>query len=187
MTALTVTRHESTTTQPAFTGDSKVAKAFGLDGETWMRHANPVSVWSRFTVVSLLAAAIWSRDWIGIWCLVPVALSLVWMFVNPRLFDAPKSTRNWASRAVLGERIWVDRDKVQLPAQFRSRVPSLLANGYSVIGIAVLAYGLADFNILAVVTGLLITHGGKAWYMDRVSLLFTEMKDQNPEYASWDY
>ena len=172
---------------PSSTGDRKIAKAFGLEGEGWMRHANSASVWTRFTVLSLLSLAIWSRDWIGIWCLIPVACAVVWMYVNPLFFKAPKSTRNWASRAVLGERIWVDRDKLDLPEQFRSRASSLVANGYSTIGLGFLAYGLVDLNLLATVAGLLITHGGKAWYMDRVTLLYAEMKGRSREYASWEY
>jgi hypothetical protein len=40
---------------------------------------------------------------------------------------------------------------------------------------------------VATITGLLTTHGGKAWYLDRVTLLFAEMKGRSPEYASWDY
>jgi hypothetical protein len=169
------------------THDRKVAKAFGLEGEGWMRHANPVSVWTRFAALSLLSLAVWSRDWIGVWCLIPVTLALVWMFVNPLFFKAPASTRNWASRSVLGERIWVDRDRIDLPEQFRSRAPSLVANIYSAIGMGLLAFGLVDLNILATVTGLLITHGGKVWYLDRVTLLFADMKGRSPEYASWDY
>ena len=152
-----------------------------------MKHANPASVWTRFTVPSLLALAIWSRDWIGVWCVVPIGFAVAWIFVNPLLFDRPQSTRNWASRAVLGERIWVDRDKVELPEQFRSRATSLVANGYSTVGLAILAYGLIDLNLLAVVAGILIIHGGKVWFMDRVQLLYTEMKGRNAEYASWDY
>jgi hypothetical protein len=169
------------------TGDRKIAKAFGLEGDGWMKHANPASVWTRFSTLSLLALAIWSRDWIGVWCLIPVALAVVWLFANPLFFKAPKSTRNWASRSVLGERIWVDRDRIELPEQFRSRASSLVANAYSTIGLGFLAFGLIDLNVLATVAGLLITHGGKAWYLDRISLLFAEMKRRSPEYAAWDY
>jgi hypothetical protein len=172
---------------PASTSDRKIAKLFGLEGENWMRHANPASVWTRFTVLSILALAIWSRDWIGAWCLIGVGLAIIWMFVNPLLFKAPKSTRNWASRAVLGERIWVDRNNVDLPEQFRSRAPSLIANAYSTIGMGILAFGLIDLNLLATVTGILITHGGKAWYLDRISLLFAEMKARSDEYTAWDF
>src|SRR4051794_22773241 len=174
-------------TPPPPTGDRKIAKLFGLEGESWMRHANPASVWTRFTVLSILSLAIWSRDWIGVWCLIGVGLAVVWMFVNPLLFQAPKSTRNWASRAVLGERIWVDRNTVGLPAQFRSRAAALIANGYSTIGMGILAFGLVDLDLLATVTGILITHGGKAWYMDRISLLFAEMKGRDDLYAAWDF
>lgn len=181
------TTAEATNTSLPSTGDRKVAKLFGLEGESWMRHANPASVWMRFTVVSSLALAIWSRDWIGAWCLVAVALAIIWMFVNPLLFKAPKSTRNWASRAVLGERIWVDRDKIDLPEQFRSRAAPLVANAYSTIGMGILAFGLVELNLLATVTGILIVHGGKAWYLDRISLLFADMKGRSAEYASWDY
>jgi len=172
---------------PSSTGDSRIAKFFGLEGQNWMRHANPASVWTRFTVLSILALAIWSRDWIGAWSLIGVGLAIIWMFVNPLLFKAPKSTRNWASRAVLGERIWVDRNKVDLPEQFRSRAAPLVANAYSAIGVGILAFGLVDLNLLATVTGILIAHGGKAWYMDRISLLFAEMKGRSDEYAAWDF
>ena len=181
------TQLTATTGAGAGSGDRQVAKAFGLEGDGWMRHANPASVWTRFSALSLLAVAIWSRDWIGIWSLIPIALAVAWMFVNPLFFRPPQSTRNWASRTVLGERIWVDRDEVELPEQFRSRAPSLLANVYSGIGLAFLAYGLVDLNLPATVAGLLITHGGKVWYLDRVSLLFAEMKGRQAEYASWDY
>ena len=95
-----------------------VTKLFGLEGERWMRHANPVSVWTRFAVLPLLALAVWSREWIGWWSLPAVALVLVFMMVNPLLFPPPRSTRHWASKGVFGERIWTDRDKAELPAQF---------------------------------------------------------------------
>src|SRR4051794_38941851 len=137
------------TGHPAGTGDRRIAKAFGLEGESWMRHANPVSVWTRFAALPLVALAVWSRDGIGVWSLVPVALSLVWIAVNPRFFGVPASTRNWTSRAVLGERVWVDRDRVALPEALRSRAPSLLANGFSTIGLGLLAFGLVDLDLLA--------------------------------------
>ena len=74
-----------------------------------MRHANPCSVITRFAVLPMLALSVWSRDWIGWWCLVPVALSLVFLMVNPLLFAPPRSTRNWASKGVFGERVYADR------------------------------------------------------------------------------
>ena len=37
------------------------------------------------------------------------------------------------------------------------------------------------------VSGVLITQLAKGWYLDRMVLLFDEMKGRNPEYASWEY
>jgi len=54
----------------------KLAKLFGLQGDRLLRHANPISVWTRFAVLPLLALSIWSPVWIGWWSLVPIALSL---------------------------------------------------------------------------------------------------------------
>src|SRR5687767_10226355 len=92
-----------------------MAQAFGMDEGTWARHANPWSVWTRYTVLPLLMLAIWSRVWLGWWSIVPVLLTLLWAWLNPRLFPVPSSTNNWASMAVLGERVWMNRGKVPLP------------------------------------------------------------------------
>jgi hypothetical protein len=118
-----VSEHTSATATPSsgkVTTDTKIAKLFGLQGEGWVRHANPISFWTRFAILPMLAVSIWSRDWIGWWSLIPLTLSLVFMFINPLLFPKPHSTKNWVSKGVFGERSWADRNTVELPAQFRS-------------------------------------------------------------------
>ena len=177
---------ETTTPVAAQTMEKRVADLFGLRGDTWMRHANPRSVWSRFSCVSLLAIAVWSREWIGWYCLVPIAVTIVWTWINPRLFGVPASTKNWASKGVFGERIWSDRRTIQIPDQFASRVPSL-ANAFSCIGLPMLVYGLVALDFWLVVAGIVIIHGGKLWFIDRMVLLFEDMKQRDAGYASWEY
>jgi hypothetical protein len=169
------------------TTDTKLARLFGLKGEGWLRHANPISVWTRFAVLPLLALAVWSRDWIGWWSLAAVALVLVFMVVNPLLFPKPASTRNWASKAVFGEHIWADRNTVALPEQFRSPTVANVTYGFQVVGMVVLAWGLVELDALAVVAGLVIVQCAKVWFLDRMVLLFEDMKTRNPEYAAWEY
>jgi hypothetical protein len=167
--------------------DVSVNKLFGLEGDKWMRHANPVSVWTRFAVLPLLALAVWSREWIGWWSLGAVALALVFMMVNPLLFPPPRSTRNWASKGVFGEHIWSDRDTVEVPPQFlTSRVPAVTYT-LQAAGLAALAYGLVELDLLLVVSGLVIVQFAKAWYIDRMVLLFEDMKGRHPEYARWEH
>ena len=174
---------------PAITRDAKLAKLFGLAGDSWTRHAHPASVWTRFSVLPLLAVAIWSRDWIGWWSLVPIALSLVFMMVNPLLFAKPRSTRHWVSKGVFGEHIWTERNTVELPAQFTAGVPNV-TYGFQAFGAIVLTYGLVVLGwpgLLAVVTGIVIIQVAKAWFIDRMVLLFEDMKTHHPEYAEWEY
>ena len=166
---------------------TSVTRLFGLEGDKWMRHANPVSVWTRFAVLPLLALAVWSRAWIGWWSLAAVVLALVFMMVNPLLFPPPRSTRNWASKGVLGERIWSERAKVDIPAQFRGSGVTNMTYAIQVVGLAALVYGLVELDLLAVVAGLVIMQTAKAWFIDRMVLLFEDMKARVPEYAGWDY
>jgi hypothetical protein len=169
------------------TSERRVARLFGLKGDSWQRHANPLSVWSRFAVMPLLALAVWSRDWIGWWSLAAVAAVLVFMMVNPMLFGEPRSTRNWASKGVFGEHVWSDRDTVEVPPQFlTSRVPAVTYT-LQAAGLAALAYGLVELDLLLVVSGLVIVQFAKAWYIDRMVLLFEDMKGRHPEYARWEH
>jgi hypothetical protein len=171
---------------PKVTGETRIARLFGLQGETWMRHANPASVWTRFAVLPLLAVAIWSREWIGWWSLIPVVLVLVFMMVNPLLFPRARSTRNWASKAVFGEHVWSERNKVPVPPQFTARVANV-TYAIQTVALVILAYGLIRLDLLAVVSGLLLVQTAKAWYLDRMVLLFEDMKTRVPEYAGWEY
>ena len=117
----------------------------------------------------------------------PILLSLTFMMINPLLFPRAKSTKNWASKGVFGERIWADRANVELPAQFQSPRVANVTYLFQVVGIAVLAYGLVRLDVVAVVAGLVIVQCAKAWFIDRMVLLFEDMKKRNSQYASWEY
>ncbi len=168
------------------TSERKVARLFGLQGENWTRHANPLSVWTRFAVLPLLALSIWSRTWIGWWCTVPLVLSIIFMMVNPLLFPKPRSTRHWASRSVFGERVWSERTAVPVPPQFTS---GALNATYAIqlAGAVLLTYGLVRLDVVDTIAGLVIMQTAKAWYLDRQVLLFQEMKGRHPQYAEWEY
>ena len=95
--------------------EQRISAAFRMTDETWARHANPWSVWTRFTAFPALILAVWSRAWLGRWAAVPIFGAVLWTWLNPRLFERPRSTDNWASKAVLGERVWMNRDAVPIP------------------------------------------------------------------------
>ena len=169
------------------TSDARLARLFGLHGDGWLRHANPVSVWTRFTVLPLLALSVWSRDWIGWWSLVPVGLTLVFMVVNPVLFRPPRSTANWASRGVFGERLWADRAAGGIPAQYRSTGPVNATYAFQLGGTAALAYGLVVLDPVTTVAGLLVVQCAKVWFIDRMVLLFADVAARDPRVGAWEH
>ncbi len=67
-----------------------IVRVFAMNDEVWARHANPWSVWTRFTILPLLVAAIWSRQWIGWWAALPSVALVIWTWLNPRLFPSPR-------------------------------------------------------------------------------------------------
>jgi len=68
---------------------------------------------------------------------VPAILG-IWL--NPRIFRKPVSTDNWASKAVLGERVWINRKQIPV-SKHHCLVPNLLS-GMSGLGLWFLIWGL---------------------------------------------
>lgn len=165
--------------------EKSIANLFKMDDVTWLRHANPWSVGTRFTVLPLIILAIWSRVWWGWFSLLPIAIALLWMWINPRIFPQPQSTNNWASKAVFGERVWLNRDHIPVP-QHHQKVPSLL-NLVSASGIPFLILGLINLEVYPTLIGTILIILGKLWFIDRMRWLYEDMKDSHAEYRSWLY
>jgi len=154
--------------------EQKISLVFRMDEESWARHANPLSVWTRNTALPLLVLAFWSRVWLGWWALVPVAGALLWTWINPRLFSKPESTDNWASNAVLGERVWADRDRNPVP-EYHRRVPTILS-AVSGLGLLFVIWGVYSLEIWPTIFGITVVYLGKLWFLDRMVWLYLDMK-----------
>ena len=158
-------------------------RLMAMDDAAWARHANPWSVWSRFSCLPLLALAMWSRAWIDWWALVPLALALLWTWYNPRAFGPPATTDTWASKGTFGERVFLNRKAIPVPGHHARATRCLTI--VSAAGAAILVYGLVVLSAWATICGLVVTVGAKAWLVDRMVWLYEDMKDDAPEYAGW--
>jgi hypothetical protein len=72
-----------------------------LRRKVFEHHANPWSAWTRWATTPLVVASVWTRKWTHA---VPV---LAWMIANPVVFPKPDHERAWATRAILGEELWI--------------------------------------------------------------------------------
>lgn len=152
----------------------RMAKAFGLEGDGWKRHANPWSVYTRIPIPAALAAAAWSYAWIGWWSLVPVGVVVVvWTAINPTLFPPPRTLDHWASRAVLGETFWANRQQVPVPP--RHRLAPLVLTAINAAGVPFVVWGLIVLDGWLVMFGLAVHMAGKNWFLDRMALLHDDV------------
>lgn len=165
--------------------EDALAKVFRMSDEVWERHANPWSVWTRYGALPVLIAAIWSRVWIGWWSLIPILATIIWIWLNPRVFPRPDSTKSWASRAVLGERVWLNRNVIPIPDHHSKAVRIL--NVVMGLGFLLLVYGLVVSNLASTLLGLSVVVIGKSWFLDRMVWLFEDMVSDHPEYQQWLY
>lgn len=160
--------------------ERRIASTFRMDEETWRRHANPWSGWTRVPILPLLVLAIWSRVWVGWWALVPIGALLLWTWLNPRVFPPVESTENWMSKGVLGEHVWAHRDRLQVPDHHKM-VPNILL-AISAVGIVFILWGLLALVVWPAVFGTVVALLGKMWFVDRMVWLYEDMKDVTSEF-----
>jgi hypothetical protein len=72
-----------------------------LTREIFRHHSNPWSAWTRLFSAPLVFVPIWNRSW------RQAAILGVWLIVNPIVFPEPKDDKAWATRAMLGEEMWI--------------------------------------------------------------------------------
>ena len=153
-------------------------RAMGMGDADWRRHANPWSVWTRFSCLPVLVIAIWSRVWIGWWALLAVGVAVLWIWANPRVFAPPSDFGAWASRVTLGERVFLARDVYGVAAH-HVRAAHVLS-GLSVAGVVPLIYGLIVLSPWATLLGLIATVLPKVWFCDRMVWLHADLTHTVP-------
>ncbi|MEO0645601.1 MAG: DUF6653 family protein [Cyanobacteria bacterium J06650_10] len=166
------------------TAMQKVADFFHMTDSVWARHANPWSVWTRYMALPVLVMAIWSRVWLGWGAVVPIAIALIWIWLNPRVFPKPQTTHHWSSKAVLGERVWLTRKQLPIPQHHNPVIA--FTNMVNAVGFFICLTGLITLSAYLTVFGLSWVILGKTWFLDRMVWVYEEMK-AHLQYGQWLY
>ncbi len=154
--------------------EKQIAQIFNLKGDNWLKHVNPLSVWTRFSTLPFLVLAIWSRVWINWYCLIPITILIVWLIINPTLFKKPKKLDNWASKSVLGERYWSERKKNEVPKHHNT--PILILTILQTISGIILIIGLWKLEISLTIMGTITVYLTKMWFLDRMVWVYEDMQ-----------
>jgi hypothetical protein len=72
-----------------------------LTRKVFEHHSNPWSAWTRLLSVPLVFVPVWTRSWRHAF------LVGAWLLLNPMVFPEPKDASAWATRAMLGEEMWI--------------------------------------------------------------------------------
>lgn len=158
-------------------------RVMGMSEQTWQRHANPWSVYTRFSCLPLIALSVWSRVWIGDLFWLPFGLSMLWAYLNPRVFPKPLKTNSWASKATFGERVYMNKKVVPIP-KHHERAAFILVL-MCMPGTFLLGWGLFQLHGWMVICGLFGSILPKLWFVDRMVWLYEDMKEANDQYKSW--
>lgn len=67
----------------------------------FVRHAHPISAWSRWASTPLVVVPLWYRR---SWTALPIA---AWMIINPIITPPATDDHAFATRAILGEEQWI--------------------------------------------------------------------------------
>jgi hypothetical protein len=155
----------------------RVANAATTSEETWRRHANPWSVWTRFAAVPAMILAVWSRVWIGWWSLAPVAVVMIWLFwLNLRIFPPVTEPGSWAAKGVYGEKLWL-RNLSRGSAEHQAIRRFLVVVGLA--GFGFLIWGLVQLDFWPILYGATLVVLGKLWLIDRFGMLYDELNEDS--------
>lgn len=155
------------------TTEKKIAKIFNLTWDKWKKHANPWSVWTRFSTLPFLVFAIWSHVWISWYSLIPVSVLIIWLMVNPTLFKEPKNFNSWASKAVLWERFFAERTTTPIPSHHN--VPIIILTVLQSLWALILWFWLWNTHIYLTLVGTLLIYLTKMWFLDRMVWIYEDM------------
>ncbi len=159
-------------------------RLMSMDESSWQRHSNPLSVYSRFSILPLFTVTIAVREYLGWWTLAAVLLVSLWTWLNPRLFSAPKTTNNWASMGTFGERIYLNRRGENLIPGHHLRMCRWII-GLQFLGLPFWLYSLYSMSYPLMLLSTLWLMMTKVWFVDRMVWLYQDVKDRDPVYLSW--
>ncbi len=86
----------------------------------------------------------------------------------------------------MGERIYLNRDKINIPDIHKSPVLKIL-NIVSSIGMGLVKWAIVQYSIWGAAFGIALAYLGKSWYLDRMVWLYEDMKIECLEYSKWEY
>ncbi|MFI6921818.1 DUF6653 family protein [Nonomuraea spiralis] len=147
------------------------AATFGLNDDSWKRHANAWSVWTRMAGLAPILLPIYFRDALGWWAPAPIVAGVIWMWLNPHAFKPVYEPRSWAEKGIYGEKMYAADHSLAAEAH-RPALRWLIA--MAALGAAIMVYGLVRVEAWPAVFGWALIFISQLWQIDRFVAIYEE-------------
>ena len=131
--------------------------------ESWKRHSNPWSVWTRILTYPLAYVPVWNRSWKQ-----GVAVG-AWFAANPVIFPPPENDSSWATRCVLGEQLWTAKRRRDFPMALNA------ASAVFYAGALLTAYRRRLWPMMFCASSSYLL---KLWFLDRMTLYYEQHRER---------
>ena len=131
--------------------------------QSWKRHSNPWSVWTRILTYPLVYLPFWNRSW------KQGAAVAAWFALNPVIFPAPEDDSSWATRSVLGEQLWTAKRRRDIPMALNA------ASAVFFAGAILSAYRRRLWPMMVCAGPSLLL---KLWFCDRMTFYYEEHRER---------
>lgn len=177
-------RHLSPLARPALKDANGLKAPVLLPKAASGKPAPALSTVMKIVAPGLLTAALWTQVWLGIWGALLVAIGVLACVITlPSLVGETGKTTAWAKQVSFGEKVWLNRLFLPVPATDSARLTTL----YLVFwmgGLIALLGGFLMSPILSL-TGLLVAHAAQFVSFVKLVQLYRTMKDKTPLYRFW--
>ena len=109
--------------------------------------------------------------------LLPLAVVVLWLWLNPRVFAPIHEPTAWASKGIFGEEVWARR-RAEVPVAHRAALRLIAVPG--VVGIALLGWGLVALEVWPTISGVALVVLAQLWRIDRLVWMYEDLSRRVP-------
>ncbi|WP_428688407.1 DUF6653 family protein [Roseibium sp.] len=144
----------------------------------------PATIYLKVVAPALLTVILWTHSWIGIPGAIALAFAAALSLVAlHRLLGRFALPGGLVREAGFGERIWLNRLVVPVPADVNANLTALYLAFWA--GVLSAFFGGLSSSVLLTVTGLSVAYCAQAVSLYKLASLYRSMREKDPLYRFW--
>ncbi|KZL16703.1 hypothetical protein PsAD2_03319 [Pseudovibrio axinellae] len=144
----------------------------------------PKNLIVRALALPALLTPLWFQPQLGwFWAAALSLAAVAWVWLIPPFTKKSTGAQTWLQKAILGERMWLNRIFVPIPTPYHQKALALLVIG--LLAVAAAIWAASTNNLPVMLTGALLAYLAKFASLFVMVKIFEHMKNAHPLYKSW--